>query len=348
MNLDSTSLKKFLAEYPNILLSHGSGGKLTNELFENILYPAFKNNLLGSRHDGAVIHIGNTKVAFTTDSFVVKPIFFPGGDIGKLAVNGTINDLAMCGAKPLYISCGLVLEEGFLTESLGKIIQSMKNACDLAGVQIVTGDTKVVDKSKGDGVYINTSGIGIVGETVNIEPRNVRPGDVILLSGDIGRHGVAIMGAREGLTFDSNIESDSAPLNEVVEHLLKEKVEIHCLRDLTRGGLGTALVEIAHAAGVKVKIEEENIPVRDDVQGVCEILGLDPIYVANEGRFVAFVPEECVDRVLAIMKKDKTCEGPCIIGNVVESGSGLVVMKTKIGANRIVDMLSGLLLPRIC
>ena len=294
-----------------------------------------------------------SRLAFTTDSYVVQPLFFPGGDIGTLAVNGTVNDLAMCGARPLYLSVGLIIEEGLPMETLWRVVQSMHRAAEVAQVQFVTGDTKVVDKGKGDGIFINTTGIGVVSHRHIIAPHSIRPGDVILLSGDVGRHGMAIMAVREGLAFESTIESDCAPVAELVLNLLDAGLDIHCLRDLTRGGLATVLVELAEAAQLQISIDERQIPVHEDVQGACEILGLDPSYVANEGRFIAFVPASEAARALGIMQAHPLGREASIIGQVVaqrkpDARVGVVTMHTAIGATRIVDMLSGEQLPRIC
>jgi hydrogenase expression/formation protein HypE len=335
-------------QYPNVLLAHGSGGKLMHQLIETMFVPVFGNPLLAARHDGAAIDLNGLKLAFTTDSYVVRPLFFPGGDIGQLAVNGTVNDLAMCGARPLFLSAGFILEEGLDMGTLWRVVQSMKQAADEAHVQLVTGDTKVVDKGKGDGVFINTAGVGIIEHSRTIAPNSVQPGDVLLLNGDIGRHGIAIMAVREGLAFESEIESDCAPLAELVLRLLDAGVEIHCLRDLTRGGLASALVEIAEAAHVQIHIDENSIPVREDVQGACEILGFDPLYVANEGRFVAFVAPADADRALELMRAHPLGASACMVGGVADGTAGLVTLTSKIGATRIVDMLSGEQLPRIC
>jgi hydrogenase expression/formation protein HypE len=278
----------------------------------------------------------------------VRPLFFPGGDIGTLAVNGTVNDLAMCGARPLYLSAGFILEEGLPTETLWRVVLSMRQAAEAAHVQLVTGDTKVVDHGKGDGVFINTAGIGVIEHNCHIAPASVQEGDVVLLNGDIGRHGIAIMAEREGLAFESTIASDCAPLAGPVLDLLDAGVGVHCLRDLTRGGLASALVEIAEAAQVQIQIDERSIPVRDDVQGACELLGLDPLYVANEGRFVCFVPAADAERALAILHAHPLGADGCCIGRVGARSSGAVVMKSSVGASRIVDMLSGEQLPRIC
>lgn len=332
-----------ISDYPKVLLAHGSGGTLMHKLLEKMMLPAFSNPLLEARHDGAVFPFGNVRLAFTTDSYVVRPLFFPGGDIGTLAVNGTVNDLAMCGAKPLFLSAGFILEEGLPMETLWRIIQSMQRAAAAAGVQIVTGDTKVVDKGKGDEIFVNTAGVGLVEHQLTIAPASVRPGDAILLNGDIGRHGMAIMAAREGLAFESEIESDCAPLAATVAALLDAGIEVHCLRDLTRGGLASGLVEIATSAGLHLHIDETAIPVIEDVRGACEILGFDPLYVANEGRFIAFVPAHQADQARDIM--GDTAQ---MIGTVQDDASSRVTMRSAIGATRIVDMLSGEQLPRIC
>lgn len=337
-----------ISDYPTVTLAHGGGGKLMHQLLEKMILPAFRNELLESRHDGAVFPVGNTRVAFTTDSYVVRPLFFPGGDIGSLAVNGTVNDLAMCGARPLYLSCGMILEEGLPMETLWAVAQSLKRAADVAGVQLVTGDTKVVDKGKGDGIFLNTSGVGIIEHGLSIAPSCVRIGDAVLLSGDVGRHGIAIMATREGLEFETTIESDCAPLNATVQALIDAGLEIHCLRDLTRGGLGTTLIEIAECSKLQVVIEETKIAVRDDVAGACEVLGFDPLYLANEGRMVVFVAERDSDRALEILRSGPGGEFASRIGSVKNDSPGMVTMKSRIGTTRIVDMLSGEQLPRIC
>ncbi len=335
-------------EYPHVLLAHGGGGRLMHQLIEKMFLPTFGGEALHQRHDAAQLTVQGARLAFTTDSFVVNPLFFPGGDIGSLAVYGTVNDLVMAGARPLYLSVGFILEEGLPMEILWRIVQSMRAAADRAGVQVVTGDTKVVERGKGDGVFINTSGIGVVEHHRVIAPGQVRPGDVVLLSGDLGRHGIAIMAVREGLTFETAIESDSAPLVEPVLALLEAGVEVHCLRDLTRGGLASAVIEVAEAAGVNVHLEEARIPVSEAVQGACEILGLDPLYVANEGRFVAFVAEEDADRALGILRRHALTKGAVAIGRVREEPRGMVTLTSTIGTTRILDMLSGEQLPRIC
>lgn len=336
-----------LADYPHVLLAHGGGGKLTRRLIDELFRPAFRNPLLDMQHDGAILPAAG-RLAFTTDSYVVRPLFFPGGDIGTLAVNGTVNDLAMCGARPLYLSAGFILEEGLPLQTLRRVVESMQQAAKAANVQIVTGDTKVVDRGKGDGIYLNTAGVGAIEHELIIAPAAVRPGDVILLSGDIGRHGMAILSVREGLAFESPILSDCAPLAQPVLALLEAGVEIHCLRDLTRGGLGAALVEIAETAHVRLHVEEPAIPVDETVRGACEVLGLDPLFVANEGRFIVFVPADQADRTLAVLRSNLLGAGACRIGSVREGSDGLVTMLSSIGTSRIVDLWSGEQLPRIC
>lgn len=337
-----------LSDYPSVQLAHGGGGKLMHNLIEKMFYPALGNEILSQNLDSAVVGSSGNRIAFTTDSYVVTPLFFPGGDIGKLAVNGTVNDLAMCGARPKYISLAFIIEEGFPMEKLWEIVCSIKNESATAGVKVVTGDTKVVDKGKADGLFINTSGIGVVEHDLIISPSSIRSGDTVILSGDIGRHGIAIMATREGLEFESEIESDSAALSDTVLDLISAGIEVHCMRDLTRGGLASALVEIAGSSTRNIHIEEKKINVREDVRGVCEILGLDPMYVANEGRFIAFVRSEDTSRAMEILNKQNTCGGASVIGSVGEAGKGRVTMESLIGTTRIVDMISGEQLPRIC
>jgi hydrogenase expression/formation protein HypE len=331
-----------------VQLAHGGGGRRMHELLEGLLLPSFNSQQLLERHDGAVLNIGDVRLAFTTDSYVVKPLFFPGGDIGTLAVNGTVNDLAMCGARPLYLSSAFILEEGFAMESLRRVVKSMRISAAQADVHLVTGDTKVVDRGKGDGIFVNTAGIGLIEHTLSIAPAAVKPGDVVLLSGDVGRHGIAIMATREGLSFETTIESDCAPLWQPVSALLEAGVEIHCLRDLTRGGLSSGLIEIAETAKVRIRIEELAVPVREDVAGACEILGLDPLYLANEGRFVAFLPEHETARALEILSRHSVSSGGVRIGQVLEKRRGMVTVKSRLGTERVLDMLSGEQLPRIC
>lgn len=330
-----------------IRLGHGGGGRLTNNLIENVFKPLFSNEYLDKLHDGAIIDLPKNKIAFTTDSYVINPIFFPGGDIGKLAVTGTINDLAMCGARPKFLSLGLTIEEGFEIEKLKNILKSIKVTADKVGAMIVTGDTKVVNKGKGDGIYINTAGIGIIEHNLEILPQNVKPGDVIVLNGDVGRHGSAIMSVREGLEFESTLESDCEELWTTVEGILNSGVEVHCMRDLTRGGLVSALNEIAKASGLGVYIEEEKIPIIEEVRAICEVLGLDPLYVANEGRFISIVPEKYGEKVASIMASTLGTDAR-IIGKITEENAGKVIMKSLIGSNRLLDMISGEQLPRIC
>jgi hydrogenase expression/formation protein HypE len=337
-----------LSDYPHVLLAHGGGGKLMQQLIEKMFLASFSNALLAARHDGATVDLPGKRLAFTTDSYVVRPLFFPGGDIGSLAVNGTVNDLAMCGAKPLYLSTAFILEEGLPMETLWRVTQSMTRAADAAHVQLVTGDTKVVDRGKADGIYINTGGIGIIEHSLSIGPASVRAGDAVLLSGDIGRHGIAVMAVREGLAFESEVQSDCAPLSGLISRLLEAGIELHCLRDLTRGGMASALIEIAETAQMDIRIEENLIPIEENIQGACEILGLDPLYVANEGRFIAFVPPAQAARALAIMQEDQMGAAATAVGQVIGSGTGLVTMRSRIGTTRVVDLLSGEQLPRIC
>lgn len=314
-------------------------------LLEKLILPAFRNPMLDERHDGAVFDVPG-RIAFTTDSYVVKPIFFPGGDIGSLAVHGTINDLAMCGARPVSLSAAFILEEGFAMDDLRRITESMRTAA--ANVPIVTGDTKVVDRGKGDGIYITTTGVGVIEHSLRISPSNVRPGDAVLVSGDLGRHGIAVLAQREGLSFETTIESDTASLWDAVSELLRAGITIHCMRDLTRGGLASALNEIATTAGVSIALNEALIPVTEEVRGACEILGLDPLYVANEGRFVCFVPGSEAEQALAALRSTSVANRSVLAGQVVEGPKGRVTVKSPIGATRIVDMLSGEQLPRIC
>jgi hydrogenase expression/formation protein HypE len=337
-----------ISDYKKVLLAHGGGGNLSHQLIQKMFLSQFSNSYLDEEHDGAVIPVKEGRIAFSTDSYVVHPIFFPGGNIGELAVNGTVNDLSMCGAKPAFISAGFIIEEGLPMEELWQIVLSMKMAAEAAGVRIVTGDTKVVDKGKGDKIFINTSGIGFIEPGVDISPKNCSTGDVIILNGRIGDHGVAIMSAREGLSFETQIVSDTAPLNSLVEVMLNTSRNIHVLRDPTRGGLASALNEIAITSGKSIIIEENSIPIAEEVKGACEILGFDPLYIANEGKLVAFVAEADAEKVLSAMRSHQSGKESVIIGRVTSGNPGTVVMKTLIGTNRIVDMLSGEQLPRIC
>ncbi len=336
------------SEYDKVLLAHGGGGTLSHHLLQKIFFSQFKNELLDVQHDGAMFEIDENKFAFTTDSYVVSPIFFPGGNIGELAVNGTVNDLAVCGAKPLFISAGFIIEEGFEIEELWKIVLSMKSAADKANVKIVTGDTKVVDKGKGDKLFINTSGIGLIEKDVNISPANCKAGDVILLNGKIAEHGIAIMSAREGLEFETEVISDTAPLNGLVDLILLTSKNVHVMRDPTRGGIASSLNEIASTAEVGILIDENKIPISEEVKGACEILGLDPLYIANEGKLLVFAAEEDSEKILNVMRSHEFGREAQIIGKVVADNPKSVVMKTLVGSTRIVDMISGEQLPRIC
>ncbi len=331
-----------------VLLAHGGGGKLTRQLIENLFLPVFGCAALEARHDGARLQVNGARVAFSTDSYVVRPLVFPGGNIGDLAVNGTVNDLAMCGARPLYLSAGFILEEGLPMVTLRTVVASMRQCAERANVDLVTGDTKVVDRGKGDGIFINTAGIGIVETALEIEPASVRPGDSVVVSGSLGAHGVAILSVREGLEFESFIASDTAPLWEPVDALLQAGIELHCLRDLTRGGLSSALNEIAGAAGVGVTIDEASVPVSEPVRGACEILGLDPLYVANEGRFAAFLPAREAERSVERLRQFPICAGAACVGRVEADHAGTVSLNSRIGGRRVLDMLSGEQLPRIC
>lgn len=337
-----------IGQYEQIVMAHGGGGRLMAQLLEKLVQPAFANPYLAARHDSAVFEVGGQRLAFTTDSYVVQPMFFPGGDIGKLAVCGTLNDLAMAGARPLFLSAALIIEEGLPIADLQRVLNSMAETARAAGVAIVTGDTKVVDRGKGDGLYVNTAGIGLVEGGAVIAPASVKPSDRILVNGDIGRHGIAIMAQRENLAFETTIESDCADLSGLVRALLMAGVEVHCLRDLTRGGLASALIEIAQASGFGIAIEETAIPVREDVQGACELLGFDPLYVANEGRLVAFVPEAQAEAALAIMRGHPLGEQAALIGRVEAETTGTVRLDTAFGVGRLLDLLSGEQLPRIC
>ncbi|PSN19080.1 hydrogenase expression/formation protein HypE [filamentous cyanobacterium CCP5] len=333
-----------LQRYHQVLLAHGGGGRLMHQLIQEMFLATFQPEPAW-QHDAASLTVQGDRLAFTTDSYVVTPLFFPGGDIGSLAVHGTVNDLAMAGAKPCYLSLSLILEEGLPIDTLWRVVQSIQAAAERAQVRIVTGDTKGVDRGKGDGLFINTSGIGILEHDTWIGPSAVQPGDQILVSGDVGRHGIAILSAREGLAFETAIESDSAPVADRVQALLSQ-VPIHCLRDLTRGGLASALNEIALAAEVSMDLASGQIPVQAEVQGACELLGLDPLYVANEGRFVAFVPASAADTALACLRQSHASAQ--VIGTVVKRGSAQVTLQSSTGSRRILDLLSGEQLPRIC
>jgi hydrogenase expression/formation protein HypE len=335
-------------DHKRILLGHGSGGKLTADLVRGLFLPAFKNEYLARLDDQAIFQLNGTRIAFTTDAFVVTPLFFPGGDIGKLAINGTVNDLAMSGARPLYIAAAFILEEGLELDELSRIVDSMRQAAIEAGVQLVTGDTKVVDRGKGDKIFITTTGLGVLEGPATISADRARPGDKIILSGTIGDHGTAILSRRENLEFEGAIESDSAALHPLVAAMLGATDQIHCLRDPTRGGLATTLNELAAASGVGLEVDERTIPVKESVKGACEILGLDPLYVANEGKLVALVAADAAEKVLAKMRGHPLGLEGCIIGEAVAQHPGMVLLKTAIGGKRVVDVLMGEQLPRIC
>jgi hydrogenase expression/formation protein HypE len=337
-----------ISDYQEIVLAHGSGGKLSQRLIQQVVLPAFRNDLLSPLHDGAILSFEAGRVAFSTDSYVVNPLFFPGGDIGKLAIHGTVNDLSMCGARPLHLSVGFILEEGFPMADFRRIVNSMGEAAANAGVTIVTGDTKVVDRGKADGIFINTSGVGVIPEGVDIRPSRAQAGDRIIVSGSIAVHGIAIMSVREGLEFETEIASDSAPLNGLVSSMLDVCPDIHVLRDPTRGGVTSALTEIAQSANVGMLLDEASIPIDEAVKGACEILGLDPLYVANEGKLLAVVNPADADTVLAAMHTHVFGRDAAIIGEVTADPPGIVLMKTRIGGTRVVDLLTGEQLPRIC
>jgi hydrogenase expression/formation protein HypE len=336
-------------ESDTILLDHGGGGKIAHQLIAETLLPLFDNPALNRLDDGAVLEIGGVRLAFSTDTFVVDPLFFPGGDIGDLAVNGTVNDVAMCGARPMFLSAGLIVEEGFPAADLERVLKSMAAAARNAGVQIVTGDTKVVPRGAADRLFINTAGVGLLREGVDVAGANARAGDKVILSGTMADHGMTVLTQREGVQFQSDIQSDTAALNGLVARMLDaHSAHVHVLRDPTRGGVGTTLNEIAQSSGVGVKIHEDRLPVRDAVAGICELLGFDPLYVANEGKLLAFVAEEQAESVLEIIRADPLGKDACIIGEAVADHPGKVFMETRIGGHRIVDMLAGEQLPRIC
>ena len=338
-----------LSSYDTITLAHGGGGKLSQKLLTDLFLPLLHNSYLDDLHDGATLPIEGGRVAFSTDSFVVSPPFFPGGNIGHLAVFGTANDLAMCGARPRYLSLALILEEGFAVKDLWQIVATIRECCDQARLQVVTGDLKVVERGKGDGVFINTTGIGLPTPGTQISPKRVSPGDVILLNGPIAEHGIAILSIREGLSFETELRSDTTALWPLVENLLLAcGASIHALRDATRGGIASVLNEIAQASRTGMVIDERGIPVREDVRGACEILGLDPLYVANEGKFVAFVARDEAEKALTLMRQHPLGEGACVLGEVVAAHPGLVRLRTPLGGTRVVEMMSGEQLPRIC
>jgi len=360
MSSKSNSLAQLTCPAPlpakeTILLGHGSGGRLSAELTRSLFLPAFANPILSRLDDQAIVNIKGARLAFTTDSFVVKPLFFPGGDIGSLAVHGTVNDLAMGGATPLFLSVAFIIEEGLPIEVLRRVVESLRCAARKAGVEIVTGDTKVVEKGSGDQLFINTTGIGLVPDHLDLSANRARPGDQVLVSGSIGEHGIAILAQREGLEFECPIESDSAALHGLVAAMLAAFPTseaagsgIRCFRDPTRGGLSSTLNEIAEQSRVGIRLEESVIPIREEVRGACEMLGLDPLYVANEGKLIAIAAPGSADALLKAMRNDPLGRNAQIIGTVVESASPIVTIRTELGTSRCVDMLAGDQLPRIC
>ncbi|MDI6688148.1 MAG: hydrogenase expression/formation protein HypE [Desulfobacterales bacterium] len=331
-----------------ILLDHGSGGKISHSLTADIMLPIFDNPILSRLDDGAIFDLEGKRLAFSTDTYVVYPIFFPGGNIGDLAINGTVNDISMCGATPVYLSVGLIIEEGFSIADLKIILKKMASAAAKANVKVVTGDTKVVPKGAVDKIFINTSGIGTIRENVNIACNRARPGDKIILSGSIAEHGITVLTQREGMNFASSLISDTAPLNNMVRLMLSASNNVHVLRDPTRGGVGTALNEIALSSKVGIRIYEDKIPVKDETAGICELLGFDPLYIANEGKLLAFVSPDDAEIVLSAIREDEFGRDSCVIGEVFSDSPGKVFMQTRIGGSRIVDMLTGEQLPRIC
>jgi hydrogenase expression/formation protein HypE len=338
-----------LVGYPSIVMGHGGGGKLGNELVEHLFLPAFRNPELENLGDAAVLELGGSRLAMSTDSFVVQPLFFPGGSIGELAVNGTVNDLAVSGAEPRFLSASFILEEGFPLAQLAAIVEAMARAAAAAGVKIVTGDTKVVERGHGDGCYINTAGVGLLRPGIQVGPNRARVGDAILVSGTIGDHGMAIMSVREGLEFESQIRSDCAALNGMIAEVLAAVgASVHAMRDPTRGGLASTLNEIAQASGVGMEIDEPSLPVRPEVQSACELLGLDPVYVANEGKAVFFVAPEAADKILAILRAHPLGTDAVRIGRVTAKHPRMLVARTAMGANRVIPVQIGEQLPRIC
>ena len=337
-----------LRNYPTIVMGHGAGGKMMSDLIRHLFAVEFGGPILDQMADAASLNLEGRRVAFTTDSFVVSPLFFPGGDIGELAVNGTVNDLAMTGAKPLYLSAGFILEEGLPMETLGRICASMARACREADVQIATGDTKVVNRGHGDGIFINTSGIGLIAEGANIAPNRAEPGDAVIVSGTMGDHGIAVMSVREGLKFQTELRSDTAPLWSLVHAMLAESPDLHCLRDATRGGLAAVLNELATASHCGIEFDETKVPVRPQVTAACEMLGLDPLFIANEGKLIAIVPQSQADACLQAMRTHPNGREATMIGQVVKDHPDLVVARTSVGGTRVVDLPAGELLPRIC
>ncbi|NWG05651.1 MAG: hydrogenase expression/formation protein HypE [Chloroflexi bacterium] len=349
VNMEGAVCAPPLPHHEQIVMGHGAGGRMSHQLIRKTFLPAFQNPVLQTGDDAGLVESAlRQKLSISTDAHVVSPLFFPGGDIGKLAVCGTVNDVSMLGAKPLYLTAGFILEEGLQMDVLQRVIDSMKQAAQEAGVQIVAGDTKVVQRGKADGMYITTAGVGIVREGVNVSGANARPGDVVILSGTIGDHGIAVLGARGELGFQSNIQSDVAPLNHLIEAMLDASPNIHVLRDPTRGGLATTLNEISSQSGVEIVLNEEAIPVNPEVSAACEMLGFDPLYIANEGKLVCLVPGEDAEKVLSAMKKTRYGEGAVMIGEVSTGTKVRVLLRTAIGSTRLVDMLAGEMLPRIC
>jgi hydrogenase expression/formation protein HypE len=357
VGFDRMSCPLPLNDYSHVLLGHGSGGKLTADLIQRVFLPELGNEILSALEDQATIALASggasnghpaPRLAFTTDSFVVRPLFFPGGDIGRLAVHGTVNDLAVGGATPLYLSAAFILEEGLPMDDLRRVVTSVAESCREAGVQLVTGDTKVVDHGKGDQIFITTSGIGLVPAGRKLSIRNARPGDQVLVSGTIGDHGIAIMSVREGLEFETVLQSDCAPLHDLTRVMLEACPEIRCMRDPTRGGVSSALNELGAASKVGVRLREASLPLRAEVSAACEMLGLDPLYVANEGKLIAVVPREHADRVLGVMRQHPLGQNAALIGEVVDEHPGMVIMRSVIGGDRVVTMLAGEQLPRIC
>jgi hydrogenase expression/formation protein HypE len=349
VNIEGAVCAPPLTHNEQIVMGHGAGGRMSHQLIQKAFVSAFQNTALNAGDDAALVEPGlRQKFSISTDSHVVFPLFFPGGDIGKLAVCGTVNDVAMLGAKPLYLTAGFILEEGLSMDTLKQIIESMRIAAQEAGVQIVAGDTKVVQKGKADGMYITTAGVGVVRENVNVSGANAKPGDVVILSGTVGDHGIAVLGARGELGFQSSLQSDVAPLNHLIAAILDVCPNTHVLRDPTRGGLATTLNEIVAQSNAGILLREETIPVHPEVNAACEMLGFDPLYVANEGKLVAIVPKEEAVKVLAVMKSTRYGEGAVVIGEVVVEPKSRVLLKTVLGSTRVVDMLAGEMLPRIC
>ncbi len=349
VNIEGAVCAPPLSHAEQIVMGHGAGGRMSHQLIQKAFLPAFQNPALSAGDDAALVEPElRQRLSISTDAHVVSPLFFPGGDIGKLAVCGTVNDVAMLGAKPLYLTAGFILEEGLQMDTLQRVIESMRVAAEEAGVQIVAGDTKVVQRGKADGLYITTAGIGVIREGVAVSGVNAKAGDAVILSGTIGDHGIAVLGARGELGFESSLQSDIAPLNHLIEAMLDASPNIHVLRDPTRGGLATTLNEIATQSNVGIVLHEQTIPVHPEVNAACEMLGFDPLYIANEGKLVCFVPREDAEKVLAVMKKTRYGKGAVIIGEVAEAPKGRVLLKTAIGSTRVVDMLAGEMLPRIC